>query len=80
MGVLYNGIFPNEMSYGRPTMLVLTLKENEAVIIGKNIRVMVVKILAGKQVRLGIEAPPELLVLREGERLSGRGKAREPKT
>ncbi len=55
-------------------MLVLTLKENEALVIGANIRVLVVKVMAGKQVRLGIEAPPELLVLREGERLSGRGK------
>jgi carbon storage regulator len=46
-------------------MLVLTLKENEALVIGDNIRVLVVKVMAGKQVRLGIEAPPGILVLRE---------------
>jgi carbon storage regulator CsrA len=55
-------------------MLVLTLKENEAVGIGVNVRVLIVKVMAGKQVRLGIEAPPGLLVLREKHKLSGRGK------
>ena len=52
-------------------MLVLTLKENEAVVIGDSIRVMVVKVKAGKQVRLGIEAPPGILVLRMEEKPSG---------
>jgi carbon storage regulator CsrA len=47
-------------------MLVLTLKENEAVAIGDGIRVLVVKVVAGEQVRLGIEAPSGVLVLREG--------------
>jgi carbon storage regulator len=47
-------------------MLVMTRKENEAILIGKNIRIIVVKI-RGKQVRLGIEAPPDLLILREEE-------------
>lgn len=46
-------------------MLVLTLKENEALVIGDNIRVLVAKVMAGKQVRLGIKAPPGVLVLRE---------------
>ena len=45
-------------------MLILSLKENEKVIIGKNIKVMVVNI-KGKQVRLGIQAPAEIKVLRE---------------
>lgn len=45
-------------------MLVVTLKEDEKVLIGDNVRIMVVKI-HGKQVRLGIEAPPEVLILRE---------------
>lgn len=47
-------------------MLVITRKENEAILIGKNIRIIIVKI-RGKQVRLGIEAPPDLLILREEE-------------
>jgi carbon storage regulator len=45
-------------------MLVLTLKADQNVLIGNNIRIAVVEI-RGKQVRLGIEAPPEVLVLRE---------------
>jgi carbon storage regulator len=45
-------------------MLVITRKEDETVRIGDNIRVTVVQV-RGKQVRLGIEAPPGLLVLRE---------------
>lgn len=47
-------------------MLVMTLKEDETITIGENIRIMVVKI-RGKQVRLGIEAPPGLLVSRGKE-------------
>jgi carbon storage regulator len=45
-------------------MLIVTLKADENVLLGNNIRVKVVEI-RGKQVRLGIEAPPGLLVLRE---------------
>ncbi len=45
-------------------MLILTLKADENVLLGDNIRVKVVEI-RGKQVRLGIEAPPGLLILRE---------------
>jgi carbon storage regulator len=45
-------------------MLILTLKENDKVFIGKKIRVMLVKI-KGKQVQLGFEAPAEIMVLRE---------------
>jgi carbon storage regulator len=45
-------------------MLVLTFKENEKVLIGNDISVMVVEI-RGNQIRLGIEAPAGLLVLRE---------------
>jgi carbon storage regulator len=45
-------------------MLILSLKENEKVIIGKEIRVMVLNI-KGKQIRLGIEAPAGIKVLRE---------------
>ena len=45
-------------------MLVLTLKVKEKVLIGDNIHIMVVE-SHGKQIRLGIEAPPEVLILRE---------------
>ncbi len=44
-------------------MLVLNRKVNESIQIGDNIRIMVVEI-RGKQVRLGIEAPPGLAVKR----------------
>jgi len=44
-------------------MLVLSLKENEKLLIGDNINIMVVHI-HGKQVHLGIEAPSEVLILR----------------
>ena len=45
-------------------MLVVTLKENEKVLIGENISVTVVEI-RGKQIRLGIQAPDDVLILRE---------------
>ena len=45
-------------------MLIVTLKENEKVLIGENISVKVVEI-RGKQIRLGIEAPDDVLILRE---------------
>ena len=47
------------------TMLILTRKEDEALVIG-TVRVLVVKI-RGKQVRLCIEAPPGTLILRGEE-------------
>jgi len=52
-------------------MLIVTLKENEKVLIGNDISVMVVGI-RGNQIRLGIEAPAGLLVLRE--KLTGKAK------
>jgi carbon storage regulator len=45
-------------------MLVLARKLDEAIIIGDDIRVTVVE-LRGRQVRLGIEAPDTVVVLRE---------------
>jgi len=45
-------------------MLILNLKENEKILIGDKIIVMLVEI-RGKQIRLGIEAPDDVLVLRE---------------
>jgi carbon storage regulator len=46
------------------TMLIVTLKKDERVRVGMEVAIMVVEI-RGKQVRLGIEAPPGVLVLRE---------------
>jgi carbon storage regulator len=46
------------------TMLVLSRKLGEKIVIGDNILVTVVKI-DRNQVRIGIEAPPDVLVYRE---------------
>ena len=46
-------------------MLILTLREDERVHIGDKVSIMVVEI-RGKQIKLGIEAPASLAVLREG--------------
>jgi carbon storage regulator len=45
-------------------MLVLTRKINETIIIGENIRVTIMA-LHGRQVRLAIEAPREVTIVRE---------------
>ena len=44
-------------------MLVLTRKLGETVILGDHIKVRVIQV-HGKQVRLGIEAPPDILIIR----------------
>ncbi len=44
-------------------MLILTRSENQEILIGDNIRIVVLKTTNG-QVRLGIDAPKELVVLR----------------
>ena len=44
--------------------MVVTLREDETVLVRDNVRIMVVE-THGKQVRFGIEAPPEVLILRE---------------
>jgi carbon storage regulator len=46
------------------TMLVLSRKEGERILIGDDIRITVVR-LSGGGVRLGIEAPPEAAIVRE---------------
>ena len=45
-------------------MLVLSRRESERIRLGKSIVVTVVRV-SGDKVRLGIEAPPDVLVLRE---------------
>ncbi len=45
-------------------MLVLSRRENERIKLGNSIVVTVVRI-TGDRVRIGIEAPPDVLVLRE---------------
>ncbi len=45
-------------------MLVLSRKENERIRLGDQIVVTVVRV-AGDKVRLGIQAPPHILVLRD---------------
>ena len=44
-------------------MLVLTRKLGEEIVVGDNIRVKVLAIV-GNRVRLGLEAPPEVSILR----------------
>jgi carbon storage regulator len=44
-------------------MLILSRKVGEVILIGENIRIMIIEI-RGKQVRLGIEAPAHLSVKR----------------
>jgi carbon storage regulator CsrA len=45
-------------------VLILTRKSGEGLFIGDDIRLTVLEI-RGKQIRLGIEAPPNVVVLRE---------------
>ena len=45
-------------------MLVLSRRESERIRVGDSIVVTVIR-LSGDKVRLGIEAPPEVLVLRD---------------
>ncbi|MDR3234310.1 MAG: carbon storage regulator [Planctomycetaceae bacterium] len=50
-------------------MLVLTRKEDEKICIGNDIVITVVR--CGERVRLGIEAPESMLILREELRKKG---------
>ncbi len=57
-------------------MLILTRKVGEAIVIGDHIKIKVIQI-RGKQVRLEIEAHPDLLILKKEENLSERTKRKE---
>jgi flagellar assembly factor FliW len=46
------------------TVLILTRKIGESIIVGDNIRVVILEV-RGRQIRLGIDAPAEIVVLRE---------------
>lgn len=47
-------------------MLILTRKAGEAVIIGENdIRIVVVEVMSGNQVRLGFDAPDDVDIFRQ---------------
>jgi carbon storage regulator len=60
-------------------MLILTRKENETIHIGENISIKIVEI-RGKQVRLGIEAPADILVLRGEMKIAEQINPVEPET
>jgi carbon storage regulator len=45
-------------------MLVLSVKAQEKVLVGDEVKIMVLEI-RGNQIRLGIEAPPDVVILRE---------------
>ena len=46
-------------------MLVLTRRVDESICIGDNIRITVVKIKGSQQISVGIEAPRDVLIVRE---------------
>lgn len=45
-------------------MLVLTRKEGQVIHVGSDIRITILRIGGGSVVRVGIEAPPEIKILR----------------
>ena len=57
-------------------MLVLARKPNETILIGDDVRIVVVQLQAGR-VRLGIEAPPEIRIRRNEIPVSGAGNDNE---
>src|SRR5262245_59515284 len=55
---------PQETLKGDFKMLVITRREQEAILIGDNIRVTIVNIAPGR-VRVGIDAPRDVVITRE---------------
>ena len=72
MGELFSRRWPSFKEDGVP-MLVLSRKVGERILIGENISVTVVRITGGG-VRLGVEAPPNMAVIRQElkDRLDGK--------
>ncbi|MBC7853805.1 MAG: carbon storage regulator [Pirellulaceae bacterium] len=60
-------------------MLVLSRKESERIRLGNNIIVTVVRV-SGDRVRIGIEAPPDVIVLRDELQPRERVVSSEPKS
>jgi carbon storage regulator len=60
-------------------MLILTRRKDETILIGENISIKVVEI-RGRQVRLGVDAPADILVLREEMKLQEQDEPVEPET
>jgi carbon storage regulator len=58
-------------------MLILTRRAGETILIGENISITVVEI-RGRQVRIGINAPADILVLREEMKLREQDEAVDP--
>lgn len=56
---------PRGMDYERNRMLVLNRKPLEKIIIGDDIKIMVVEVRRDGTVRIGVDAPKELSVHRE---------------
>ena len=60
-------------------MLVLSRKESERIRLGNNIIVTVVRV-SGDRVRIGIDAPPEVIVLRDELQPREKVTSSEPKS
>jgi carbon storage regulator len=60
----YNNHKITANKYGGWFMLVLSRKESERIRLGDSIVLTIVRV-SGDKVRLGIEAPPDILVLRD---------------
>jgi carbon storage regulator len=58
------GVAPAERPTGRCTMLVLTRKSNQSIMIGDDVEVSVLSVM-GEKVRIGIQAPQEIPVFRK---------------
>ncbi len=53
-------------------MLVLSRKESEKILVGENVRITIIRVTP-KSVRIGIEAPANMSILREELQTENRG-------
>ncbi len=51
-------------------MLIIRRRQGESILIGEDIRVRIVELSPGR-VKIGIDAPPDVLILREEIRVAG---------